>query len=151
MLQLNRKTEYALLSLQHLAQKSEGIPSPISSTREISEAHHIPYPLLGKVLHKLASGGLVKSVQGINGGYVIAKAPQDISVLDVVQIFEGKFAMTECLKEAVVSCPQWSACHLKDPLTELNHKIYHLIEKTKLSDLLNPPSPERGTEERRTA
>ncbi len=146
MLQLNRKTEYALLSLQHLAQKNDG-SSSIVNTREISEANHIPYPLLGKVLHRLATGGLIKSVQGINGGYVMAKAPRDISVLNVVQIFEGKFAMAECMKEEKMSCPQWSACHLKDPLSELNHKIYHLIEQTKISDLLNPPPKE----ERRTA
>ncbi|MBF0491989.1 MAG: Rrf2 family transcriptional regulator [Deltaproteobacteria bacterium] len=138
MLQLNRKTEYALLSLEHIARKG-GDSERVSNTREISEAHHIPYPILGKVLQKMASKGLIKSVQGINGGYVLARKPEDLSVMDIIQIFDGKFAVVGCFKEGRCDCPQWKGCHIKDPLSELNHKIYRLIAQTKLSDLLSPP------------
>jgi len=140
MLHFNRKTEYALIAIEHLMRKakgSEGSGENLTSTREISEAYHIPLPLLAKVLQQLASKGLVKSSHGIKGGYVLVKQPRDISVAQVVEIFEGPLAVAECFKEEKITCPQWDDCRIKNPLYELNHKIYHLLAATSVADIAN--------------
>ena len=138
MLHFNRKTEYALIAIEHIHHKlrSSGIDSETpTSTREVSEAYSIPYPLLAKVLQQLAGKGLIKSVHGTKGGYVLVKQPKDISLADIVEIFEGPLGVTECFKDEKITCPRWEGCRLKNPLYELNHKIYHLLAGTTLADL----------------
>ncbi len=140
MLHFNRKTEYALISLEHMFRKRGLGLADLTSTREVSEHYQIPYPLLAKVLQKLAGKGLVKSVHGTKGGYILGKRPEDISVADVAEIFEGPLAVAECLKEEKITCPQWDGCRIKNPLTELNHKIYHMLADTSVADLASSPT-----------
>jgi Rrf2 family protein len=134
MLRFTRKTEYALLSIEHMIRKEQQNEHVISA-REISDAYHIPYPLLAKVLQQLAIKGLVKSVQGTKGGYVLAKRPTDITVADIVEVFEGPLAVAECFKDEKITCPQWDGCLIKGPFYELNQKIYHLLVQTTVADL----------------
>ncbi len=138
MLHFNRKTEYALIAIEHMLRKGESprvTSALLTSTREISEAYHIPQPLLAKVLQQLAGKGLIKAVHGTKGGYRLAKPPETITVADVAEIFEGPLAVTECLKEEKITCPQWDDCRIKTPLSELNMRIYHLLAETTVADL----------------
>ncbi len=147
MLHFNRKTEYALLAIEHMIQKeSEG--TPLTSTREIAEICHIPYPLLAKVLQKLALKGLVKSVQGTKGGYVLTKKPSDITVAHIVEIFDGPFAVAECFNGEKITCPQWNGCLIKSPFYELNYKIYTLLSQTTVADLAMKQTKESLAKER---
>ena len=134
MLHFNRKTEYALIAMEHMLRKSSLKEGRLTSAREISLSYTIPYPLMAKVLQKLASKGLVKSVHGTKGGYTIGKPGDDISVAQIMEIFEGPLAVAECFKEEKITCPQWDGCRIKNPLYELNHKIYHMLEKTTVAD-----------------
>lgn len=134
MLHFNRKTEYAILAIEHMVRK-ENQSGQVTSTREVSEAYHIPYPLLAKVLQKLAAKGLVKAVHGTKGGYILAKRPADITVAHIVEIFDGPIAVAECFKEEKITCPQWDGCLIKDPFYELNNKIFTLLTQTTLADL----------------
>ncbi|MBI2500690.1 MAG: Rrf2 family transcriptional regulator, partial [Deltaproteobacteria bacterium] len=137
MLHFNRKTEYALLALEHMAH-SDGFKA---STREISETQRIPYPVLAKIMQLLANRGLIKSVQGTKGGYLLAKDPNDITVENIVHIFEGPVAVAECFKEEKISCPQWDGCLIKGPFSELNRKIHRLLAQTTVSQLMEQPAP----------
>jgi Rrf2 family protein len=137
MMQFSRKSEYALLAVEHMARK-EGLATPsrrLTSTREVSAAYRIPYALLAKVLQKLAAKGVIRAVHGTKGGYVLARKAADISVADVVEIFEGPVAVADCLREEGSDCPQWDGCHIKSPFSELNSKIHNLLADTKIADL----------------
>ncbi len=134
MLHFNRKTEYALLAIEHMVQKS-GLEGTVTSAREVSESYHIPYPLLSKVMQRLAGKGMIKAVHGTKGGYILAKKAADISVADVVEIFDGPFAVAECFRDEKITCPQWDGCLIKGPFYELNHKIYALLVQTTVADL----------------
>ncbi len=154
MLQFNRKTEYAFLAVEYVARKAAEVPGAVTSTREISEAYHMPYPLLAKIMQQLANHGLIKSVQGTKGGYILAKKAADISVVDIVEIFDGRVAVADCFKEEKITCPQWDGCQLRDPFYELNLKIYQLVSETSIEDLLKkasqplyPLTPPRQTKE----
>lgn len=134
MLKLNRKTEYALLAIQLLAHQ-EAEQRGVINTREIAEVHRIPYPLLAKVMQQLAAKGIIKAIHGTKGGYQLAKRPEDITVSDVVEIFDGRVAVADCFKDAKITCPQWEGCSIKDPFSELNRKIYSLLAHTTIKDL----------------
>jgi len=133
-LHFNKKTEYALLAIEHMIQK-EGQALPVTSTREISNSCHIPYPLLAKVMQRLASHGVIRAFQGTKGGYVLAKRPGDITVANIVEIFDGPFAVAECFNGEKITCPQWDGCLIKGPFYELNYKIYNLLAQTTVADL----------------
>jgi len=135
MIHFNRKTEYALMAIEHMIQKQKQ-ENVLSSVREISVQHKIPYPLLAKVLQKLAVKGMIKSVQGTKGGYVLAKNPADISVASIVEVFEGPFAVAECFNGEKITCPQWDGCSIRSPFAELNTKIFHLLSQTTVADLV---------------
>ncbi|MDX1387476.1 MAG: Rrf2 family transcriptional regulator [bacterium] len=137
MLHFNRKTEYALIALEHMLRKNAHEAHALTSAREVSEAYQIPFPLLAKVLQKLAARGLIKSVHGTKGGYILGKPADDITVADVAEIYEGPLAVVECFKDEKITCPQWDGCRIKNPLYELNHKIYHMLTKTTMADLAN--------------
>ena len=71
MLRLSKKSDYALISMKHLAMRPDGGAS--SSAREISESYDIPLELLAKVLQRLVRARLLVSVQGTRGGYRLAR------------------------------------------------------------------------------
>src|SRR5437762_14282871 len=92
MFRLSKKSDYGLIALKHLAQHNE----ESISAREIAAQYHIPAELLAKVLQRLVRKGLLVSQQGINGGYVLAKDPASISIVDVVEALEGPISITPC-------------------------------------------------------
>ncbi|MBI4209504.1 MAG: Rrf2 family transcriptional regulator [Deltaproteobacteria bacterium] len=134
MLHLNRKTEYALLALEHMCLKEKEKARHIN-TREVAEIYHIPYPLLAKVMQELSRRGFLKSLYGVNGGYVLAKKASDITVADIAQIFEGPLAVAECFRDAKITCPQWNDCLIKDPFYELNRKLHELLVEMTIENL----------------
>lgn len=140
MLHFNRKTEYALLALEHMVHK-EDHEGELTSAREVSDVYRIPYPLLAKVLQKLAGKGLIRAVHGTKGGYILAKRPKDITVANIAGIFEGPMAVAECFREEKITCPQWDGCLIKDPFYELNNKIHQLLRETTLADLAKGSRP----------
>src|ERR1041385_3188367 len=110
MFRLSKKSDYGLIALRHLAKHHD----ESVSAREIAAQYHIPAELLAKVLQRLVRKGLLVSQQGINGGYVLAKDPLKISIVDVVEALEGPISLTLC--ERGEDCRQLQMCSVNDPL-----------------------------------
>ena len=84
---LNCRCKYALSALVELATiYAKGKPL---QTREIARRQNIPDRYLEQVLATLKRGGLIRSQRGVNGGYLLAIAPSEVSVLDVVECVDG--------------------------------------------------------------
>jgi len=96
-LKLSNKGIYGIKALYELARHFGGEPINI---REISERHGLPVPFLEQVLHKLKLSGLVESRRGVNGGYVLARPPGEITLGDAVRALEGPIALCDCLQHA---------------------------------------------------
>lgn len=94
MLKLSHRGLYGIKALYELAVNYEGKPVP---TREISERHGLPVPFLEQVLHKLKCAGLIRSRRGVNGGYVLSRPPEEVTLGDAVRALEGPIALCECL------------------------------------------------------
>ena len=134
MLKISRKTEYAALAVEYMAAK--GGQGVIASVREISDHFDIPYHLLAKTLQKLASHGVLKAQHGTKGGYMLARSPADLNLADLVTIFEGSLAVTNCFRTEKIDCPQWSDCTIKNPLSKINFKIMEMLRQTTMADLV---------------
>jgi Rrf2 family protein len=129
MFQLSKKADYGLIALKHLAQRSESV-----SAREIATEYRIPAELLAKILQRLARKGILVSQHGIKGGYVLARDPAEISVVDVVEALDGPIGITPC--ERGFDCEQMSLCSVKDPLMKLRAKVVRVLGDTSIYELV---------------
>src|SRR4051794_12112038 len=81
------KVEYALRALLDLAQQPAGRSA---QSRDIAARQEIPEAYLNQLLVMLRRAGLVRSIRGAAGGYVLGRAPEAIAVCDVVRVFHGE-------------------------------------------------------------
>ncbi len=88
LLQLPPKVEYALVALLEIASQTDS-KRPVT-VAEITTRHPIPERYLEQILATLRRGGLLKSMRGAKGGYVLAREPHAISLLEIVKLIEGE-------------------------------------------------------------
>ncbi|MDX1681667.1 MAG: Rrf2 family transcriptional regulator [Phycisphaeraceae bacterium] len=137
MLSLNRKTDYALIALAHLAKEATDADETVSA-RAIAEFYDLPSSLLGNILKDLARARLVDSTRGANGGYRLATDPQRISLLEVVTAIEGPVQFSECaggLPIAGQGCDV-ERCPIRGPVQQLHHRMNEFLDAVRLADLL---------------
>ena len=93
MLKLSNKGLYGIKALYELARNYGAEPINI---REISKRHGLPVPFLEHVLRQLKLEGLVISHRGVNGGYVLSRPPEEITIGDAIRALDGPIALCEC-------------------------------------------------------
>ena len=138
MLKLTKKADYGLIALKHLAVNAE---QGVASAKEIAECYHIPLPLLAKVLQKLNKSGLLRSEQGTNGGYRLARDAREISTLDAIRTIDGPIILTHCFTEHGGGCTQSSKCTVREPLRKVHEGILNLLGGISIWDLARDETP----------
>ena len=137
MLRLSKKADYALLALRHLAANAD---RGAVSARELAETYDLPPELLAKVLQRLVRAKYLNSIQGIHGGYGLAKPAGSISVADVIQSIDGPLTVTAC-SETDHNCEQYSKCNIRDPLWQVKDRIIAALAGTSIADLVPGLAP----------
>jgi Rrf2 family transcriptional regulator, cysteine metabolism repressor len=122
MLKLSKKIDYGLLAINYMASHQDEF---VSNTKQIAEEFNIPVELLAKVLQRLAKKGLINSVNGPKGGYMLAKDPTNISVAEVVEAIEGPIRIADCYK--VYHCLQIDRCSIRTPIERIQASIIELL------------------------
>jgi Rrf2 family protein len=131
MLRLSKKADYALLAMRHLAANAD---RGAVSARELAEAYDLPPELLAKVLQRLVRGQLLTSIQGIRGGYGLARPATAISVADVINAVDGPLTVTACT-ESDHNCEQYAKCDIRDPLWQIKDRIVSALQATSIAGL----------------
>jgi Rrf2 family cysteine metabolism transcriptional repressor len=104
----------------------------IAQRQEISERY------LEQLLIPLKQAGMVKSVRGSQGGYVLGRAPQDISVGDIIRVMEGPLAPVECVSELNPDeCKRADMCVTRIIWAKLRDSITEILDSYSLLDLAN--------------
>jgi Rrf2 family protein len=134
MLQLSKKVEYALIALRHMAMNANG---RVFTAKEMAESYDISYELLAKIMQKLTKAGIVFSIQGMHGGYSLAKKPNEIHVSRIISIIEEeKATIAECYAEGGENCSIFDACTIRKPLGKMQHNLNALLENTTLEQIV---------------
>lgn len=137
MLKLTKKADYGLIAMKHLA-----VNAPTSSSaKEIAEAYGIPPALLSKILQKLVKNGFLRSEQGTNGGYKLAREPRAITAYDIIRAIDGPIFLTTCFTEHGYCC-HTKSCIIRDPLQKVHEGILGLLASISLADMSESPKPE---------
>ena len=92
MLRITRLTDYGFILLAEMCGDSE----ELYNAKNLSDRLDIPLPTVSKVLKLLVQGSLLKSHQGSQGGYQLARSAKQISAAEIIEVLEGPVSMTAC-------------------------------------------------------
>ncbi len=135
MLKLSKKTEYAFMAARYLALNNSG---HYSTAKEIAENYDISHQLVAKVLQVLKKNNIAASFQGVKGGYVLNKKPDEITLYDIIIAVEEKYKLTNCMHDEPTeeSCSHIEGCRIRDPLAGIQKKIDNVFINTSLKQIL---------------
>ena len=131
MLKLTKKADYGLIAMRHLAEHSD---LGACSAKDLAEMYGIPQEALAKILQRLARHKLLTSMQGTNGGYVLARDARTISALEVIRAIEGPLFITSCSGTSKV-CSQSLKCTVKEPLQKVSRTIEEVLSRLTVWEL----------------
>jgi len=103
---ITRATEYAVRCVLYLTIHRE---RPVVGRREIARAMSIPEHFLGKIAQGLSRAGIIRITRGPRGGYSLLMAPEQLSLLAVVEAAGGNIFLNECIMDPS-SCTRSSTC-----------------------------------------
>lgn len=136
MLRISKLTDYGTVLLAHLAANQ----ATVCSAADVASATGIAPPTVSKLLKSLARAGLVSSMRGANGGYRLARPPQQISAADVIDALEGPVSITEC-SATDGDCEHEGVCSVGGAWQRINVAIRRALQDVTLNDLVRANSP----------
>ena len=130
-MKLSRKSDYALRALFTLVEHHGGGPIPI---RELARRNDVPKRFLEHIMLELKEKGWVRSVPGREGGYVLARAPGNITMGQVVRHFDGLLSPIACVSSSHYRrCSQESICRFRRVLLEARNYTTRLMDQSTLA------------------
>jgi FeS assembly SUF system regulator len=130
MLRISKLTDYATVVLAILTQE----PERYRPAAELAERSHLRAPTVSKVLKELQRAHLVSSARGSHGGYRLARPPEQISAAQILDVFEGPVAITEC-SGAASQCGIAQTCGVGKAWQRVNAAIRRALEEVTLRQL----------------
>lgn len=142
-------SEYALRALVQLARQPEG-ESVLG--KDLAERAQIPANYLSKILWSLRNAGYLEATRGQGGGYRLAKAPDRITLIEIVRLFEGVTAEPGCLLGEQHECSDKTPCSAHAAWKKVKEAYLHFICSTTLADIGEPdPSGKIKVTRKRTS
>ena len=135
MLKLNKSTRFALYSIVELSRD----PEVVRSVKQISDKYGISEHHVAKVLQQLVRAGMIRSIRGIGGGFQIAVDPKEITMLDIIELFEPKTPTNGCvLLEQEETCALPETCAIGRVFAEIQEQAYYTLKSVSIATLLSP-------------
>lgn len=132
-MKLSTKGRYGLKAMFELSISQHTGPVPL---KYIAKRQNISEQYLEQIFSALKKSGLVKSVRGAQGGYLLARAPKDITVGDVITVLEGPVSLSDCLIHEDV-CKNAGICVTKAVWEKIKKGIDEVTNSITLQDMIN--------------
>ena len=130
MLKLSKKTDYAIILLTHLGDVGNHV-----SAQKMAVHYKLPYSMVANILKQLVSSGLVKSIRGQLGGYILARPAGEIKLSEIIEVIDTQFSLVECAHDEDL-CKIYQCCPTQRPLVALHNKIQQFFEETTLAAII---------------
>jgi Rrf2 family protein len=131
MFRYGKLARQAVSAISYVAERHQGDAIAVSSG-DVGKARNIPKALAAKLLSEAASAGLLKGTTGPGGGYRLARPPEEISLMEVVELFERPMAESPC-PFGPGWCGKGEPCPLHNDFEKLETKIRSFLEGTSFS------------------
>jgi len=145
MLRLSTKSQYGVRAMFEIA---HGYHSGPVTIKEIAEKQSVSVAYLEQILNTLRKAGIIKSVKGPGGGYVLNEEPDHISIGAILRELDGPVAITSCL-DPKEGCMRIDGCVTHLLWKSLGEKIEAFLDNMTLQDLLKDQPPAKMIRKRR--
>lgn len=133
-MKLSTRGRYGLKAMYQLACHYGEGPIPLNS---IAEEQDLSENYLEQLVATLRKEGLLNSVRGAQGGYMLAKPPEDITVGNILRILEGDLAPADCVIDEEYECAKEESCVTKLVWMRIRDSIDEVIDSITLKDMLD--------------
>ena len=131
-MKISTKGRYGLRILVDLATHDAEKPRLI---RDIAESQGISEKYISRLVIDLRKAKMIRSIRGVNGGFHLAKSPEDITLLDVLEAMEGPLSIVDCV-HTPKKCDKNMNCAAREIWAGLNEGIRDLMRGVTLADVL---------------
>jgi len=118
----------AIRAILYLAASRQG------RIQEIARAQFVPKEYLAKIIQKLAQAGIIKTHRGVGGGISLARPPEEITLLDVIEAIEGPVALNSCFIR-LGECPRESNCAVHEELEHIGKTLASMFANLNFGQL----------------
>jgi Rrf2 family protein len=125
-MQITRQADYAIRAVLHLARVGTGRRA---STSQIAQDQNIPPSFLAKIVSQLSVAGLLQTSRGARGGVSLARAPHDITLLEVIEAIDGPILLNECVADEA-NCTFSEDCPLRPVWCEAQAELVARLSST---------------------
>jgi Rrf2 family protein len=130
---ITRNTDYAIRALCYIARDNGD--EKIISASELVKNLKIPRPFLRKILQTLNKNGVLKSYKGKGGGFSMAVSPENLRLVNLMEIFQGPSKVSECLFKKKI-CPDIRTCILRKKIGAIERLMTSELKSITLASLL---------------
>ena len=135
MIKLSRMADYAIL----LVCKMSNDENKVYSSQELSIITSLKITTISKILTKLTKANVTDSIRGVSGGYKLTMQAEDISVGNIIDIIDGKVALTVCVEEGENhNCNLVSLCPSQSNWQIINNTVREALNSVSIAEMANP-------------
>lgn len=137
---ITQKMKYALKALLVLAEEAaKGMPEPLT-IEEIARRSGTPKRFLEHILLEVRNAGIIASIRGRSGGYLLVKKPSEVSLSELLRMIDGPIAPLPCLSRRAYQrcedCADEATCRIRKVFADVFWSYLVLIDSLTLDDML---------------
>jgi len=130
-MKIKRSAAYALHALMYMVRHSTQLPA---TTETIAKAEGIPSGYLAKIFQRLVKAGFVRAVRGTNRGYIFARPPEEISLLELFESVEGDPLFDGCFLQHCKCAGTPENCRIYSVWYDSTRQIKKVLEETTVAN-----------------
>jgi Rrf2 family protein len=132
-MKISTRGRYAVRALLDLALYMSDKPTMLS---HIAKRQAIPERYLIQIFSSLRKAGLVHSVRGAGGGFTLARKPETITLVDILEATEGPIELVACVQPDFENCRRAGNCSARTIWKKINQEVRSVLEKLTLREML---------------
>ena len=135
MIKVSRMADYAVLLVCKMSKNQD----KFYSANELSLNTSLKTTTINKILTKLTKANITSSIRGVTGGYKLAKGADDISVGNIIDIIDGRVALTVCVEKGENNnCELESVCTSRSNWQVINNAVCNALNSISIEEMANP-------------
>ncbi len=132
-MQITRQADYAVRAVLYLAQLGR---DKRAATSQIAEEQEIPPSFLAKIVSQLSIAGVLQTSRGARGGVALAREPEQISLLEVVEAIDGPILLNDCVLN-INACTFGESCPMRPIWCDAQAELVKRLKNTTFDKFLN--------------
>ena len=132
-MRITAKGRYGLRAMIRLARDDSRVPIPI---RKIAEEEELSSEFLEQIFFRLKKAGIVRSIRGAGGGFLLSRLPEEITILNILEAVGEEISLSPCTEKKKIDCPNEETCSPKTIWQEGTSLMQNFFREITLKDAI---------------